>query len=338
MWGEARPGESPSLTIRLLANRNDETIKTTRKGSTRMNDYDSPPDYDYPETGTKVSTTTKKKWEPREPKVNLALIAPEEQTGTLKEIIMKGDLSKLTFEQRFDYANQLCALWKLDPLTKPFDWIDLDGKLTLYVNKGAMEQLRKIHGFSVTKIERVIEDLVCYVVAYGKDSSGREDVATGGVSLMNRYGERLKGDQYVNAILKAESRAKRRLTLSMGGFGLPSEDDIEDMKAVLEDVTPLEETAAIAEQIVEQAQESKQGLFKVGEEFKTGLEVHQFITDKIESIITINDLEAYLIWKKEHNTMLKSYCKDNMDVCMTYAEQVKEKEALIKVGMNDAAD
>lgn len=313
-----------------------------------MNDYDYPPDYDYPES----SSTTVKKYVPKE-KVDLAQIAPDEEQGTLSEIVMRGDLSKLTFKQRHEYVNTLCAIWKLDPLTKPFDWIDLDKKLVLYLNKGGTEQLRRVHGISVIKVEKSREGDMFFVTAYGKDASGREDVATGAVSLVTPEksyfdktkkqrvvvdlgGQPLSREAEINAILKCESKAKRRLTLSMGGLGMPSEDDIEDMKAVMKDVTPLEETAAQAEQIVEEAQINKKGTFKVGDDFKTGLEVHQLIADKIDAIASFEDLESYLAWKKLNSAMLKVYCKDNMDICHTYAEQVKEKEALLKAAVPDA--
>src|SRR5690606_29675602 len=59
-----------------------------------------------------------------------------------------------------------------------------------------------------------------------KDKSGRTDMAMGAVSLTNKRGEDL-----ANALMKAETKSKRRATLSICGLGILDETEIEDMKA-----------------------------------------------------------------------------------------------------------
>ncbi|EGN9052895.1 hypothetical protein ACSQBP_001820, partial [Campylobacter jejuni] len=58
--------------------------------------------------------------------------------------LVKGDLSKLSDVERASYVKNLCESLSLNMLTKPFEYIVLNGKLTLYANKSATDQLRQI--------------------------------------------------------------------------------------------------------------------------------------------------------------------------------------------------
>jgi hypothetical protein len=60
------------------------------------------------------------------------------------------------------------------------------------------------------------------VTARAKDRTGREDESTGAVPLGN-----LKGDALANALMKAETKAKRRVTLSIAGLGWLDETELE---------------------------------------------------------------------------------------------------------------
>ncbi|MEH0329402.1 hypothetical protein V6750_09810, partial [Campylobacter coli] len=51
--------------------------------------------------------------------------------------LVKGDLSKLSDVERASYVKNLCESLNLNMLTKPFEYIVLNGKLTLYANKSA---------------------------------------------------------------------------------------------------------------------------------------------------------------------------------------------------------
>ena len=66
-------------------------------------------------------------------------------------------------EQRVNYYTQFCQSLGLNPLTQPFQIIKFQGKEKLYATKDCTEQLRKIHGVSITDIaSQKIEDV--YVV------------------------------------------------------------------------------------------------------------------------------------------------------------------------------
>ena len=64
-------------------------------------------------------------------------------TSIVERVVMLGDLSKLTADERMEYYRQVCASMGLNPLTRPFDYIDLHGKLTLYAKRDAADQLRQ---------------------------------------------------------------------------------------------------------------------------------------------------------------------------------------------------
>jgi hypothetical protein len=140
----------------------------------------------------------------------------------IEQVLLAGDLSKLSPDQRLAYYNQICASLGLNPLTQPFAYITLNGKLRLYALKDATEQLRKIHGVSITAVSSQRIDDVFVVTASAQDRSGRTDAATGAVAVGN-----LKGEALANALMKAETKAKRRATLSICGLGMLDELEAE---------------------------------------------------------------------------------------------------------------
>ena len=139
----------------------------------------------------------------------------------IESVLIGGDLSKLTPEQRVNYYKAVCDSVGLNPLTRPFDYITLNGKLTLYAKKDATDQLRKRDGVSITKLEREVVNDICLVTAYAQTVT-RSDASTGAVSIKG-----LSGDALANAMMRAETKAKRRVTLSICGLGLLDETEVE---------------------------------------------------------------------------------------------------------------
>jgi len=148
----------------------------------------------------------------------------EYQLSVVEQVVMQGDLSKLNPEQRVLYYRKVCESSGLNPYTRPFDYIQLNGKLTLYAKKDATEQLRKLNGISIEKLESQIIDDLYIVKATAKTKDGRTDESTGAVTIGN-----LKGEAKANAIMKAETKAKRRVTLSISGMGWTDESEIESI-------------------------------------------------------------------------------------------------------------
>lgn len=164
----------------------------------------------------------------------IAPIAESSGAALAEQVVIKGDLSKLTEAQRMAYYSEVCRSLGLNPLTRPFEFIVLNGRLTLYATRGAADQLRSVHGITITSLDpRQIGELYV-VVATGRDRDGREDSSTGAVSIKGLTGEAL-----ANAMMKAETKAKRRLTLSLAGLGWSDETEVETIQgAQRADVDP----------------------------------------------------------------------------------------------------
>src|SRR5215475_11754079 len=67
----------------------------------------------------------------------------------LEQVLIGGDLSGLTPQQRADYYGAVCRALGLNPLTKPFEYLTLNGKLRLYALRDCADQLRRLHGISI---------------------------------------------------------------------------------------------------------------------------------------------------------------------------------------------
>lgn len=142
----------------------------------------------------------------------------------MEQVIIKGDLSSLTAEQRAEYYLAVCKSCGLNPLTKPFDYIVLKGKMTLYALKTTTDQLRKLNGVSITRIERELVDDVLTVTAWAQAADGRADLDVGVVSMAG-----LRGEDKANAVMKALTKAKRRVTLSICGLGWLDESEVDSI-------------------------------------------------------------------------------------------------------------
>ncbi len=160
----------------------------------------------------------------------------------IESALVYGDLAKLDPAGRIQYYNQVCKSLGLNPLTKPFAYITLNGKLQLYALKDCTEQLRTIHNISVTKLEKERIEDVYVVTAYVRNAAGREDSSTGAVSAVYpdqfkdkdgnwrthpKTGKPMQGDDLANALMKAETKSKRRATLSICGLGILEESELE---------------------------------------------------------------------------------------------------------------
>lgn len=153
-------------------------------------------------------------------------IATATTAGEVMEaVIIKGDLGKLTPEQRSDYYMAVCKSVGLNPLTKPFEYITLNGKLTLYALRACTDQLRQIHGISIEVVDRIESEGLMMVHVRAKNKDGRQDEDYGAVPFVN-----LKGEAAANAIMKCVTKAKRRATLSLCGLGWLDETEIETVK------------------------------------------------------------------------------------------------------------
>lgn len=158
---------------------------------------------------------------------NLMLVA--EVGEKVEQVFINGDLKNLTSDERVRYYNVVCKSLGLNPMTKPFEYVTLNGKLTLYARKDATDQLRRIYSVSIDSVDtKQVGDL--FLVTAVASIGGRKDSATGALNIAN-----LKGEALANAIMKAETKAKRRVTLSICGLGFLDETEVEDAKEAIAD-------------------------------------------------------------------------------------------------------
>jgi hypothetical protein len=149
-------------------------------------------------------------------------VAPQLSAQSIETVLLKGDLAQLSPEQRLGYYQKVCESVGVNHLTKPFEYITLNSKLVLYAKRDATDQLRKIHNVSIEIVAREKIGDIYVVTARAKLPSGRTDESTGAVSLNVS-----KGDALANLFMKAETKAKRRVTLSICGLGFLDETEVE---------------------------------------------------------------------------------------------------------------
>lgn len=150
----------------------------------------------------------------------------------LETVLAGGDVSKLEPAQKVSFLIELCKSLKLNHLTQPFGFFRLNGKEVLYAKKDCTDQLRKVHQVSIEIVSRTQVGNLLIVTARATLPSGRKDESIGAVSIAG-----LTGDALANAMMKAETKAKRRVTLSICGLGITDESELETI-AGARDVTP----------------------------------------------------------------------------------------------------
>ncbi|EAJ9790975.1 hypothetical protein PPT13_000048 [Campylobacter coli] len=205
--------------------------------------------------------------------------------------LVKGDLSKLSDVERASYVKNLCESLGLNMLTNPFEYIVLNGKLTLYANKSATDQLRQIRKVSITKTEVAQVGDIYMVTAYAATPDGRTDCDTGALNIKN-----LGGDNLANAIMKAITKAKRRVTLSICGLGMLDESEL-DLKVWGSDEKAIENKAKEIKALGAQLRK-----FMSDNGLNTG-EQNNFI--KKHSLFTSEKIREVLSNKDEFLTQLK---------------------------------
>jgi hypothetical protein len=225
--------------------------------------------------------------------------------ATIEEVLISGNLANLSETQRVEYYSRVCNELKLNPLTRPFDYIVLNGKLVLYLNKGGADQLRRVQNISIYKITSETINDIFIVTAYARDASGREDTSTGAVNIAN-----LKGEALSNALMKGESKAKRRVTISMGGLGMLDESEIESIKMV-------NPSAIALPDFVDQP--------KIVTKKISDVDLHNMILDKIAAIGSQKDRIAYDVWKSDNAIMLRNFISEHKEYIDIYKDALDER-------------
>jgi hypothetical protein len=145
-------------------------------------------------------------------------------TEIIHSLVINGDLSKLSQAQKLEYYGKVCERVGLDPMAQPFKLLKLNGKEVMYLDRSGAQQLNSLHKVShlISSRELIAEAGVYQVTARASQPDGRFTESIGAVNIAG-----LKGDAYANAIMKAETKAKRRATLDLLGLGMLDETEVE---------------------------------------------------------------------------------------------------------------
>lgn len=151
--------------------------------------------------------------------------SPKIAAETMEKVLIQGDLKALTPRERVNYYDAVCKSLGLNPLTRPFQYLLLNNKLQLYSTRECTDQLRQLRNVSIEIKAREITEGTYVVTASASLPNGRHDESIGAVSI-----DGLKGEARSNAMMKAETKSKRRVTLSICGLAFLDESELDSLR------------------------------------------------------------------------------------------------------------
>jgi hypothetical protein len=142
----------------------------------------------------------------------------------VESMVMRGDISALSPEHRVRFYVQTCEGLGLNPHSQPFAFLKLNGKEVMYATRGATDQLAAMHRINRRiidgpKIVDIAGAKVAYCVAEATHPNGRTETATATLPVSDPP----------NLYMKLETKAKRRVTLSILGLGLLDETEVDSI-------------------------------------------------------------------------------------------------------------
>jgi hypothetical protein len=149
------------------------------------------------------------------------------------------DLEHLNEDQKATYYRDACNFLGIPANLNLLAYIEMvvgdNGRhLVLYAKKGATDLIRQNRGISTISLEALPKDLVpgqvCFMAA-GRDKNGREERAIGAADI-----DGLRGKALTDAIMIAQTRATRRMTLQFVGGGILDESEIPTSTALVNNV------------------------------------------------------------------------------------------------------
>lgn len=143
-----------------------------------------------------------------------------------ESLVVHGDYSRLNPGQRVELYLRTCKEHGLNPQAQPFTFLRLNGKEVMYANKGCTDQLARIHNVTREIIDgpKVIDlagTKLVFCAAKATLPNGRSETSTATVPLVDPP----------NVLMKAESKAKRRATLSILGLAMLDESELDTIPA-----------------------------------------------------------------------------------------------------------
>jgi hypothetical protein len=173
---------------------------------------------------------------------------------TILGVVLRGDLKALSPQQKIEYYIQRCTAAGLDYRSQPFDYLELSGKETLYLNVRGVAQLNLNHKISheITGSQEVLGGQAYCVTVKASTPVGVYQSASKFVPLVKKkigswdtaqsgkrfpvYAKDQTGNfiyepmdliEKLNALMKCETGAKIRATKMLTGEGAIDETEIE---------------------------------------------------------------------------------------------------------------
>ena len=144
----------------------------------------------------------------------------------VESLVVRGDVSALNPEEKARFYVQMCGQLGLNAATQPLAVLKLNGKEIFYPTRGATDQLAAIHRLTREIVDgpRVVDlagTKLVYCVCRATHPNGRVETAVATVPLTDP----------ANVLMKCETKAKRRATLSILGLGMLDESELETIPA-----------------------------------------------------------------------------------------------------------
>lgn len=137
------------------------------------------------------------------------------------------DLDRLSDDQLRQYYYDACAFHGVPPELNVLAFTLMDSgdgarRRVLYAKKGATDIIRERLGISVVDLRKEIFNGTLTYTCFGKNKEGRLEIAVGA-----SYIEGMSGRTLEIAIMVAQTRAVRRMTLQFAGAGLLDETELQ---------------------------------------------------------------------------------------------------------------
>ena len=151
----------------------------------------------------------------------------------VESLVVKGDVSLLSPEDKARFYVQMCTQLGLNPASNPLAVLKLNGKEVFYPTRGATDQLAAIHRLNREivdgpKVIDVAGTKLVYAMCRATHPNGRVETAVATVPLTDP----------ANVLMRAETKAKRRATLSILGLGMLDESELETIPERLKSEAP----------------------------------------------------------------------------------------------------
>lgn len=161
----------------------------------------------------------------------------DELSAAVRAYLRTGDLSFLPDYEKEKVLLKMCDHYSLDAVLRPFILIKLNGKEIWYATKAATDQVAAKFNLTreVVEIKENLErGIIECKVKISQENSNRTETCIAAVSIIE-FGRDpsgkvearpMRGEAYANALMKVETKAKRRATL--GWLGIADMQDNDD--------------------------------------------------------------------------------------------------------------